>query len=306
MSANPEPREPFPSDATSLDHLRARVTLITPDRARLMLSSLSFDRQRNIRPYHVDYLTKVTESGELRDLIVQECELPNGRKILVDGYHRLMAIIKTNKALPAVIVTHRVMDDGGIAERYAMIDRPSSRTTADALKAFDVTSKTKLSPSMLSTIAAAASVVNNDFPTHYRGHEFRSMIQRAHTTEDWLAEGEQYSDCIAGASKEIHRAMTRVSVMAVGLATLRYESEKASEFWTRVALEDGLARNSPEWTLLRFLRNSQEFSLASVGKEAYTRYVISAWNAFFEGRDLQLIRAISSRSMRINGTPYAR
>lgn len=293
------------SDSLYLDHLRSRVARITPECAASMLATLSYERQRNISSKHVDYLRAMMEKGELSDLILQEAEFPNGRKVLVDGYHRLTALIQFGQPLLAVVVTHHVDDEDGLNERYAKIDRPATRKPSDMLRAFGLDQQADLTPSMLKIISAGAVIVANDFPRNSGGDNQKSVITRTHDVQKWLGEGEAYSTCIAGCAHEIKTLLTRAPVVAVALATLRYQRGIAETFWSRIAAEDALPKDSPEGRLLTWLRANR---VNTVGSQViYARYVAGAWNAYYEGRSLKLIRIVdASAPVFLAGTPIGK
>lgn len=292
-------------DALYLDHIRARVTRIAPERAAQMLETLSFERQRNIAPKHVEYLLAMMRKGELTDLLIQEAEFPNGRRVLVDGYHRLTALVEYGQSLLAVIVTYRVASEDELNERYAKIDRPATRRPADMLRAFGVDQQTDLSARMLKTISAGAVIVANDFPRNSGGNNQKSVITRTNDVKKWLEEGQAYAACLAGCTNEIQILLSRAPVVAVALATLRYQRGPAETFWSRIAADDGLSKESPEGSLLRWLRANR---VNQVGQQViYARYVAGAWNAYYEGRALKLLKiADPSAPVVIAGTPFSR
>jgi hypothetical protein len=292
------------NESLYLDHLRARVVRITPERAAAMLATLSFDRQRNIAPKHVEYLLAMMQNGELSDLLIQEAEFPNNRKVLVDGYHRLTALIQYGKPLLAVIVTYHVNDEQELAERYAKIDRPATRKPKDMLRAFGIEARAEMSSKVLSAVSAGVALDANDFPRHSGSIGAKSLIQRTNAVDAWLSEGQAYAACLHGCTNEMSLLLTRAPVVAVALATLRYQTGAAETFWSRIAAEDGLLRDSPEGRLLAWLRANR---VTRVGQFMYCRYVAGAWNAYYENRSLKLLKVTDpSAPVTIVGTPYGK
>jgi hypothetical protein len=292
-------------DSLILDHIRSRVTRITPERAAVMLGTLAYERQRNISSKHVDYLLAMMQKGELTDLLIQEAEFPNGRKVLVDGYHRLSSLVQYGQPLLAVVVTYRVNSEQELNERYAKIDRPATRRPSDMLRAFGIDQQTELSAKMLKVVSAGAVIVANDFPRTSGGNNQKSVITRTHDVQKWIAEGEAYAACLAGSTSEIQVLLTRAPVVAVALATLRYQRGLAESFWSRIAAEDALPKDSPEARLLAWLRANR---VNQVGQQViYSRYVAGAWNAYYESRPLKLLKiADPSAPVVIAGTPYGK
>lgn len=292
------------ADSLYLDQLRARVTKITPERAASLLETLAFERQRNIMAAHVEYLLAMMQVGELTDLLIQEVEFPNGRKVLVDGYHRLTALVQYGRPLLAVIVTHRVNDEHDLAMRYAKIDRPSTRKPRDMLRAFGVDQESELTAKMLSTVNAGVAILMSDFSKHGAVVGQKSLIQRTDATRGWLPEGRAYASCLAGSSNEVSMMLSRAPVTAIALATLRYQPGPAETFWSRIAAEDGLPKDSPEARLLAYLRTNR---VARVGQGLYCRYVATAWNAYYTNRTLKLLKVYDpSAPVSLAGTPVGR
>lgn len=293
-----------PSDELILDQLRSHVTRITSQRAQEILTTQNYSRQRDLRPSHVAYLVEAIRRGELNTLSLVFAEGIGGRRVLVDGQHRLTALVQTGYSLPATITTHRVLDDHDLARLYAKIDRQSTRTPQAILRAYGIEERSPLSSTILQRLAQGVSIVDSDFARDYRARS-KSLIQRAEATERWLPYGEQYAAMMSGASDEVGRLLWRAAVVAVGLATIRYQAEMAEEFWAGAAQEDGLARNDARARLLAWLRAHRVAAVR--GDINYSRHVAGAWNAYFEGRTLERLQIKDqAATVRILGTPYGR
>ena len=60
-----------------------------------------------------------------------EVAVLDGKRFLVDGQHRLRAIVASGVKLPLVVLETTVRDEAEVASRYAQTDRGIKRTTAD-------------------------------------------------------------------------------------------------------------------------------------------------------------------------------
>ena len=125
MAISTLPKRTTQEDAVSsdqtriLDHLRTHVRIVTPAQAREILEHQNWSRQRDLRRSHVTYLVSCIERGELTELSLIFAEMPSGQKLLVDGQHRLTALVQTDKTLPATVTIHRVNDEHDLARvRY--------------------------------------------------------------------------------------------------------------------------------------------------------------------------------------------
>jgi len=79
---------------------------------------------------------------------------------------------------------------------------------------------------------------------------------------------------------------------------LKWQPEKAEEFWKGLAMDDGLARNDPRKALLEKLRSQEGSHSIPVQLHA----VASGWNAFYHGRKLKEIRVCPDKPFSIDGT----
>jgi hypothetical protein len=104
--------------------LRIEVIILTPERARAMVHDLSED-QRRARAHRVDKLAAKILAGKWR-LNGATVVLDNNNRV-VDGQHRLLAVIKAN--LPIAIILVR-----GVEDVFGTIDDTLPRSAEDWLR----------------------------------------------------------------------------------------------------------------------------------------------------------------------------
>jgi hypothetical protein len=92
----------------------------------------------------------------------------------------------------------------------------------------------------------------------------------------------------------------RAPVIACGMFTIRHCPDKASEFWSGIARDDGLRAHDPRKRFLNWLRNGKRIRPGNVA-----RGFAVAWRAFLEGKELQLIRFDQSKPIEITAVPLA-
>lgn len=119
----------------------------------------------------------------------------------------------------------------------------------------------------------------------------------------WAKEGRLYFDAVScpGTAFNIGKGSIldrRQDVCAVGILTFRHHPAMAIDFWNGMARDDGLQRVDPRKRTLEWLRES---SASDVRHQE--RYVVSGWNAFFEGRSLSR-KPQATRDGLIAGTGY--
>ncbi len=263
--------------------VRTDVTTVTPDVARGWVEYFNYARQRPIRQGHVDYLASAITMGELVTLEVRFAEWPNGNRVIVDGQHRLRALMAAGRSLPCVAIYYRVESDEDVARLYASIDRQTTRSTMDAVRAYGIEERTGATRDVLRRVAYAAPILSARFSREYGKH--KSLIRRAEAVEEWVEEGKAFYAATRGGTSEVESLLRRAPVLAVALATFRHAPELAETFWGGLAREDGLRRGDPRHKLLSWMRN---MPIVRVGSSIlYCMYVAAAWNAFYEGRTLE-------------------
>jgi hypothetical protein len=287
-----------------LDHFRTFVTHVSSDRAQQILDKLNWRRQRDISHGWVADLRMAILKNELTFLTLVYAEFPDGTQVLVDGQHRLTALATLQIRMEAQVTVHRVADERELGVLYLKYDRAKTRGPEVALKARGILDRVE-HPDKLKKLAPGVQIVRSGFSPSYRAD--KSMISRSDGVEDWLSECETYIRLISAAPRSDQRALSRAPVVAVALATIRHQPDISQEFWTRAASQEMLASDDPRLRLMAFLReNKRVTGYRGVIREIhYSRYVAAAWNAFYEGRPLKLLKASDiSGPVRILGTPY--
>jgi hypothetical protein len=283
-----------------LDRVRSYVVMMTPSQAQFIVDTQMWPRQRNLRRAHSAYLASAIQTGELWKLTLEFAELPDGTKMLIDGQHRLDALIQTKATLPAVVIVSRVADDRGVAELYASIDRQATRSMSDALRAYAIVTESHVNVNTLNKLSAGVAILSARFVHDYSART-RSLVARAREVEDWLSEIETYVGWLTGNTKESWNLLTRSAVSAVALATIREQPDMAEQFWRAIANDDGLKKGEPAHTLLIWLRANP--TRVHPNAIVYAQYVATAWNHFYDGGDIdKLIVRNKQAPVRIMGT----
>ena len=291
-----------PLHRLTLDGLAVELRMMTPVEAASIIDTQVWEKQRTLRASHVQYLAGAIELGELSKLIVEFAEMPDGRLLLLDGQHRLHAIVRTGRELPCVLVVSRANSAKEVARIYAGIDRQKSRSIVDALRAYAVVTTGGIGPESLAKLTAGVAILMTGFSKDY-SFQSRSLISRVDWLEALMPEVETYVWCIKGNSKEAWNILTRAAVVAVALATLRDVPDRAEQFWSGVATDDGLTRGDPRHTLLRWLRDTPV--RAQSNAIVYAQYVAVAWNHWYAGTQTEkLIVRNKTAPIRLLGTKF--
>lgn len=242
----------------------------------------------------LDWLTSNTHNRPLRKDAVQKLaeDMRNGRwmdngetikfsaeGVLLDGQHRLMAIVESDVRLPLLVV--RGLDEAA----QATIDIGAVRTTGNILALNGIPNGNK--------IAALARVI-------IRYRETPSLVWSASSdpTKATIVEFSlEHSELLGMAAAEAHRARSMMSCNALGygaLAFLVHEDSRHVKRWeawhegviTGVNLEKGDARLS--------FRNYHQRRPSHTGggwnSQQQVAIAIKAWNAFVSNKPAQVLR----------------
>lgn len=280
---------------------RTHDTLITPEYAREILANENWTRQRDVNWRWVTDLTAAIQQGQLTFLSLVFAELPDGSRHLVDGQHRLNALSGLDLSLPASVITHRVQDDAELGALYLKYDRSRARGPEVGLKAMGVLEQSGDVPSgFVRRMSGGVHIIQSGFSRSYRQN--RDLVSRSLATGAWMAEITAFYDAITGAPTEVKYKLQRSPVAAVALVTFRHQEGLAEEFWSRVASQEMLGADDPRRRLMMWLRANV---VNNIGSDIlYCRYVAGAWNAWFEHRDLKILKVVDNdAAVRIVGTP---
>lgn len=279
---------------------------VAPGIAGRIVDELNFPGQRKVKKARVaENLARLTSGAwEPHVSILVFCELPDGSLVLINGQHRCCAIVEFAIPVLTKIDIIPARDDDHVRSLYAKYDgQESVRTQTELVKAsglaeaFDI--KTKTAEIL---IKAVPIIVNGMEPsTRVAGKEHLNQFAfRLDSAMPWEREAQEFDAIIAKADPHIRRYLLRAGTMAVALYTLRYCRDQALHFWDGVARNDGLRKTDPRARLLAdfSIRNNSSGS----ARQSVQQSVIP-WNAFYENRELKIIKCIEGAEIVIAGTP---
>ena len=285
------------------------VVNLAPGVARRMLDELNFPDQRELdsgRVYGHRYA--IVNGDWLEGHVITFVLLPDGRVWLVDGQHRLTAISQADAVVPTTLRLVHVESEREAREFYAGFDKKSSvRTNRQLVDAVKPESVQGLSTRMATKLYDAAPLLLNDLEPLTGAASMRAnpdmflQANRMRVVGDWSKEALDYQALIAPATTGLRRKLSdNTGLIAVAVYTLRHQPAKAHEFWGGLARNDGLKKGDPRNTLIDDLmtRNLQSGSVRQRVQQSTV-----AWNAWFEGRPLKIIKCIPGAAITVAGTP---
>jgi hypothetical protein len=282
------------------------VETITPERAKRILDACKYPGQRRVNDSTVAVYAGMMRR-DLWDLAdpITFAEL-DGRFYLVNGQHRMMAIILYGEAVVfRIAVNHcKTMDEvRALYWRFDTVMR--RRTNTDIVRVSDVAGKHGVSSATATAVYTAAGIITNGFVIPSSGTtkdvvKQRVVDLRINACEPFWPAAKMLEECFKVCDKDLRRPLTRATTFAVALITMMHQPEKAKAFWGGTATNDGLRRNDPRHTFVRDLLSRDN----SVGKHGQAMYAAAvAWNAFYTNKNLSLIRVFDDHKLRILGTP---
>jgi hypothetical protein len=269
------------------------LVTITPELAHRIIQTGKFDRQRPVRVKHVEALAQQMRHREwTMGTQIHFGRAPDGELHLVNGQHRMHAVIKADAAIQFQILVTAVANADGLATLYRRHDRLAARrTTVDALTAEGIPDKYEIRHEIAKATFNAVLLIATGFrAVHHHADPYlmRSDEARLRLCEPWWPIAAHYQDCInnAPANKPpIKRYLQASGAMAVALLTLRDQETKADPFWRGVGDNNGLQSNDPRAAYLRFMVSEKLRTPHETAKAASL-----AWNAFFHDEPLTQLK----------------
>src|SRR6185312_4015024 len=284
------------------------LVTITPELARRIILECGYERQRSVRPLHASALAMQMRRKEWTPgTQVHFARMTaDGWLRLLDGQHRLHAVIEANTAVEFQILVSPCKNETEAARLYRRHDRLSvQRTIDDVLKAEGIPAKHEITNFIARGVFKAALIIASDFAFTGRmakadPYTYRSDEARLRLCEPWWPIVELFADSIRDGEFRIKKIVSAGGPMAVALVTLRDQEAKADAFWRGLVNNDGLLKNDPRAAYVRFL----SFGKGRLGAFASAKAASIAWNAFYAGKKLDYIRMVDT-PIRIAGTAMA-
>lgn len=281
---------------------------IGPDLAQSILRDANYGGQRKIETKDVAVYAEMMRRGlwELSDPI--SFARLNGNLTLVNGQHRLHAIIAYGREVEFRIAINHCSSPEEVRALYYRFDTVMRRRTSNQiLNAIDLANEHGVGRNIAAATYGAIGTIANGFivPSNYTingeaAAKLRIVDLRVEACEPWWPAARKIEEALKGAQADLKPRILRNSTFAVALMTMRYQEAKAFDFWRGTARNDGLKRHDPRHVFVRDLM-TRDASAGIHGQGIITAAL--AWNAWFEGRHLSIIKVAPNAVLRIAGTP---
>lgn len=278
------------------------VETITPKQAEHLLANCNFDGQRKLRGRYADDLAKLMGEGKfglstLRIAVVGQYEY------LIDGQHRLSGVAKSGVPIPFVVIREHLTSERDVQIAYSQIDGGINRRLTDITTTLGIANRIGVPEFAVTKAQGAINVMANDFEYSTSSNAFKGWTKQERAELPLRFKDEIYSYwrfAMQGNSKTV-KGVSLAPVMAVGLATFRYQPEKAQEFWHGAVSTDVVNRMDPLFHLYELLLTLPG---SKTPIEKTTRYVAGCWNNFILGKHVGFVKAHVSLDVSILGTPW--
>lgn len=299
----------------STSNVKIEMQVVTPEMAQSWMLNNSLPYQRGLRVANVEFYANEMLRGDWDATTVISFARVDGEDWkLIDGQHRLAAVVKAGMPQPFVIKRVTYKDASDIANAYARTDQGAKRTPMDQAHAWGVADKYGLYPDWAGKFMSGIKFIIGRFGWQrgIRPHpsDVLSMM------DQYAGAMRAYYNQCANADRHIRKSLQRASTVAVGLVTFQYSvkvygNDKVDDFWTGVVMDDGLRLGDPRKTAHHHLyTTSMAYGAGSGNKTSFVsagysaRWMASCFNAWVEDRRIQHAKPDPSRPMLILGSPF--
>ena len=280
------------------------IVEVSPETAERWLES-QFEGQRRLRDHHVYLLAQEMESGNFIPHSSVVFADYNGKSYLIDGQHRLRAVTLYGKTVRMPVLRRKAASMREVQEWYSSIDQGLRRTAGDAIRAQGLAEELSLTERQAARLGGAVRQIATGFldATAGIGEAKRARVRARSNAfvsglmRKWSKEAQTYFSLIQGGEQSNYYLFERAPVMACALLTLKHVPEKARDFWSGAARDDGLTRHDARKRFLIWLRDNKE-------KPSDTaRGFAVVWRAFLDDSEVKLIRIDSTKPIDIRSVP---
>lgn len=275
---------------------------LTPELAADFLKKYPYKYQRAVRKNAVDFYASEMATGNFKSYTTIELCKCGISKYLIDGQHRLLAVVKSGSPQKFVLLETEVGDEKELAFRYATTDRGAIRTTTDQLATtFDPDGFWGFSKSLtlVASLGSAVQFIAGKF-LHAKNTGV-SLVDKLHRMNDYAPYAEYFFDVVDGCMNRMPTELTRsgkirrVATLSIALITYRYSVakvglDKVDAFWSGVLTDDSLPSNDPRKHAHKHLltigmvggagTRSVSSSSAIVSPANSARYLANCFNAY--------------------------
>ena len=277
-----------------------------------LLKFNTFEHQRPVRKQKVEIYAQQMSSGDWTpgaDGGIILARTGNGDWELMNGQHRILAVILTNICIPFQVSWYTFDSEADKYAFFASLDQGAKRSDADALMALGVRNVlTGVDKRLITTAASALKIIDLSFRSKGSNRTAATTNKHTNTTANVKRAIDAFADPIIAAShglmgnRKMYQNTRNSYAFAIVLLSYTYAPEEAHEFWPEVIDPNVLTKGTPQYALHHYLLTNTPHS---EGEDTYAFCVANAWNAYAEGRSLEVLKKGSNQTiMRLACTPF--
>jgi hypothetical protein len=293
------------------------VQTIDPAEAEHMVTTMRYENQRPLRERKVQEYADEMLRGAFRELTQIFIAIYHGRHVILDGQHRLSAVIRSGTPHVFTIVEKEVDTEEELARIYSTTDIGARRTSGDIYGAYALAEEFGLTKSNLDRLGAAVKFMLTGCVR--TGEQFRhdAVIPLMRLYAPYMR---QYISLVGSgdSTRPIMIAARRSSTVTAALLTLRFSAPKAERegrppvinFWVGVFTDDGLKIGDPRKAAFRHLSETRVQAVhathgTTITQPPYSvRYLGSCLNAYIKGENLRYAKVFNQEGpVNIYGVP---
>ncbi len=298
--------------------LTTTLITITPDMARNLVETLPYEFQRSVRKYHVDDLAEEMRRGTflhattIRVMVIKPNPDSPDRQYVIDGQHRLRAVISSGIPQLFNLITERVADYKIIARTYGALDRGLRRTIGDGLRPLKLDEEFGINASDVTHLSVAVSFLSSRCITTKGADRKVHSDDRVRWMRLYARYMQEYTTIISGSTSHIRNSAVRSATLAVALLTLRFTAPLAekqgnpsvSEFWSGAVFDDSVSIGDPRKLVNRHLLmvgiqgGNRTSGVAGdyVPASYAARYIAACFNAYMARETRKMAKVIDSEA----------
>lgn len=256
--------------------------------------------QRRVRLHHVVFLAEQMRREEFLQHTTIDFVRYDGSDYLVDGQHRLLAVVRSGLPQSFVVITREAKTEEQIGLIYGLTDLNLRRTISDFTSAIGLDTETGLSRTQINEVGSAVVFLKMGFrrPKHVRSID---RVETIASIREYAEYASTYYETVSGCSASIRHAIGRSATLALGIATFCHAAKKygnrIEEFWHGAIFDDGLKTGDPrklayEHLLLATMPTGgyRRVRAHVVTADESARYLATCFNKFIAGDAASLIR----------------
>jgi len=299
--------------ANPYDSTKDTLVSITPARAKKILSCTYWD-MRDVRKKKLADYSALIEQGYWVSGMTISIAVIGKREYLIDGQHRLLALISNEKTMSFKITRYYCSTREQVDTIYQIIDQNAVRSKLDTMMSAGSCKKLELSKQKLGKATSAVSMIYRQFGRAGNRLEGEAWQFSNNPLMEAIILSEKWGDAIRGYFESIQGAMTEMTrregnlnrsiCIAIGLLTFRADPVKAYKFWKGVGKFHLLEEDDPRFTAGRYIMATNMNREGGIQRYKHARSILSCWNAYAENRKLTRIMVVEKFTTKVFGFDY--